>query len=103
MTIGTCEICGSAVPLLAVACPHCGTTQTLHAIGIASAVGVLAVAVLAGGFALSLHMSRKIDLGAPADAPPAGAASDAPPAVASSGDDFAWLSAGMESCESEAR
>jgi hypothetical protein len=100
MTIGTCQSCGSAVPLLAVACPHCGATQKLHATGIATVVGVLALAVVAGGFALSLHVSRKIDLGAPADAPVAGApAGDAAPA----GDDFAWLSTGMESCESEAR
>ena len=111
MTIGTCQFCGSAVPLLAVACPQCGATQRLHAIGIASVVGILALAVLAGGFALSLHMSRKIDLGAPADAPAAGtagtAATPATPATpateAQPATDFAWLSAGMESCESEAR
>jgi hypothetical protein len=106
MSMGTCQSCGSAVPLLAVACPHCGATHKVHATGITVVVGVLALAVLAGGFALSLHVSRKIDLGAPADTPangtPAGesqAQTQTPPVA----DDFGWLSTGMESCESEAR
>jgi hypothetical protein len=96
MTIGTCQTCGSAVPWLAVACPHCGATHKLHATGITVAVGVLALAVLAGSFALSLHVSRKLDLGAPADVPAAGTGGQA-------GGDFGWLSEGMETCESEAK
>jgi hypothetical protein len=96
MTIGTCQTCGSAVPLLAVACPHCGATHKLHAVGITVAVGALALAVLVGSFALSLHVSRKLDLGAPADVPAAGTG-------AQTGGDFAWLSEGMETCESEAK
>jgi len=108
MSSGTCQFCGGAVPLLAVACPHCGATHKLHATVIATVVGVLALAVLAGGFALSLHVSRKIDLGAPADSPVAGAPpGDTQPQTQTQTqtqtDDFGWLSTGMESCEAEAR
>src|SRR5262245_47368198 len=109
MAMGTCKVCGSAVPYVAAACPHCGTTHKAHAIGLALVLGVLALVVVGTGFGLGLYLSQRMDLGVPADstagagAPPTTASPSGAPAVAARpSDDFSWLRAGMDSCDSEA-
>ena len=98
MLVTECRDCGEGVPVFARACAHCGAPNHARpaAVAVAAALALLVVAVAVAAIVVLRWQHSPVDTSEPVPATPA------TPEPATATTEFAWLTAAMQACDSEA-
>ena len=94
-----CAVCNTSLPLMARACPACGTVNAARHV----TLGALAVlAVLGPAIAIAIYAATRWDAPLIAGDQPADQALPSQPAASATDTDFGWLEAAMKACDEKA-